>query len=151
IERSDDPQYCGAVWSLFRRIDPKGAIPQPHLWSVCAAFLLRHERAGDAVLATLPDVGGSAVGEAALLALEHAKPLGRPLLRKALRSDVPHARGVGAATLALIAEPWALGELEEILTETGDEEATAECRAALRAVGDPNGACRRWATAHSLR
>jgi len=92
IAQQDDPQHCAAVWALFCALDPSGAIPQPHLWARCSAFLLRHAFSVDRVIATLADAGGTEVGEAALLALEFAPPLGRPLLRKALRSPVPSSR-----------------------------------------------------------
>lgn len=149
IAQQDDPQHCAAVWALFCALDPSGAIPQPHLWARCSAFLLRHAFSVDRVIATLADAGGTEVGEAALLALEFAPPLGRPLLRKALRSPVPISRGVAAATLALLAWDWARAELEALLAETTDEATTSECRAALRSLGDPGGACARWEAANA--
>jgi hypothetical protein len=144
IAQANDPSYSPALWALFCRLDPAGESPQPFLWARCSELLLRHKFAVDGVVAKLGDAGGTEIAEAALLALEFAPPLCRPLLRKALRSDVPLNRGIAAASLALIDQAWALDELYALLSESIDESATSECRAALRSLGDPRGLCAVW-------
>src|SRR5262249_9041271 len=42
IERRDDPAWCAAVYTLFRRLDPAADLPEPYLWAHCQRFLLRH-------------------------------------------------------------------------------------------------------------
>jgi hypothetical protein len=48
-------------------------------------------------------LGGAVIGEALLLALEHAPEHALPLIRKGLISDIPCNRTTTAATQALIA------------------------------------------------
>jgi hypothetical protein len=148
IQRRGDPSFAPDVLALLCRLDPEGEIPQPVLWERCAAFLLEHRLHVDEVLRTFASTGARSVAGAALLALKHAPALGPPLLRRAIRSPVPHDRIVGAAVLALLAAPWCSRALAEVLAETGDHERTAECRAALRALGDPEGAVAAWEAAH---
>src|SRR5258705_10255156 len=119
------------IHRLFRRLDPRGALPQPYLWAECQRFLLRHGDHADEMLRSLVRAGGIAVGEAALLALEHDPARALPLFRRALRSDIPVNRTMAAAVLALIDRPWSRSELLAVLGETDDQEATADCRAAL--------------------
>jgi hypothetical protein len=59
-----------------------------------------------------------------------------PLFRRALRSPIPWNRIIAAAILALIDRPWSRRELIAVLGETTEQEATAECRAALRECHD---------------
>ena len=53
------------------------------------------------------------------------------LIRKSLRSRVPHNRIRAAAVLAVINLPWSRKELAAVLSETTDQEMTTECRCAL--------------------
>jgi hypothetical protein len=131
IERLDDPAWCAEVNALFRRVEPGGPAPQPHLWMASLKFLLRHGHPRGALLATLPQAAGYEMAEACLLALEHAPELALPLCRRALRSGVPANRCTVAATLALIDRPWSRRELIAALEESDDQEQTADCRAAL--------------------
>ncbi len=131
IRRRDDPAWCPALHGLFRRLDPEGELPRSHLWAECLKFLLRHGHRADAMRKALASAGGIAVGEAALLALEYDSDRTLPLFRRALRSPIPMNRTVAAATLALIDRPWSRRELLAVLGELDDQEATAECRAAL--------------------
>src|SRR5579859_7135817 len=55
--------------------------PEPHLWITSLKFLLRHGHRADEVLALLARAGRIEVGEAVLLALEHAPELALPLIR----------------------------------------------------------------------
>jgi hypothetical protein len=131
IQRRDDPAWCPALYQLIRRLDPGGALPQPFLWAECQRFLLRHGHCADEMRRSLPRAAGIAVGEAALLALEHDPGRALPLFRRALRSDIPANRAMAAAILALVDRPWSRRELLAVLQESNDQEATADCRAAL--------------------
>src|SRR5262249_4711019 len=86
------------------------------------------------------------MGEAFLLALEHAPGLALPLVRRALRSAVPANRCVVAAVLALIDRPWSRRELLAALEASDDQEQTADCRAALLECHDEEArrAVREW-------
>jgi hypothetical protein len=88
------------------------------------------------MFATLPKAGGTVVGEAVLLALEHAPELALPLIRKALLADIPINRIEVASILALIAKPWSRQELLGALQASDDQEMTADARAALLESGD---------------
>jgi hypothetical protein len=131
IERRDDLEWCPAIHGLFRRLDPKRALPEAYLWSRCLRFLLRHDYLTEEMKAALPRAEGIAIGKAALLALEHDPCQALPLFRRALRSQIPANRSLAAATLALIDRPWSRRELTTALHESDDQEATSECRAAL--------------------
>ncbi|MHB1559052.1 MAG: DUF6896 domain-containing protein [Isosphaeraceae bacterium] len=131
IERRDDPAWCPSVLDLFRRLNPGGELPQPFLWSRCQRVLLRHGYCADEVRASLSLADGNSLGEAALLALEHDPARALPLFRRALRSHIPAVRTTAAAVLALVDRPWSRREMLAVLGETDDQEATADCRAAL--------------------
>jgi hypothetical protein len=131
IQRLDDAAWCEEVHGLFCRADPSGPTPQPHPWMAALKFLLRHGRHREKVLAALPRAGGSQLGEACLLALEHAPELALPLIRRALCSNVPANRTEVAAILALIDRPWSRRELIANLEMWDEQEMTADCRAAL--------------------
>ena len=136
IGKRDDPRWCPQVYALFTRLDRKGQEPRPHLWLSSLRFLLKHRYRTAEVLAALPRAGGSVVGEAALLALEHAPELALPLIRRGLLSDVPANRAQVAALLAVIGQPWSLRELLRALEDSDDQEKTADARAALLEFGD---------------
>lgn len=131
IQVRDDPPWCPSIYDLFRRLDPAGGLPQPYLWAECQRFLLRHGYRCEVMRGALIRADGVAVGEAALLAMEHDPGQALPLFRRALRSPIPINRCVAAAVLALIDRPWSRGELLAVLRESDDQQATAECRAAL--------------------
>jgi hypothetical protein len=131
IERRDAPVWCPAIHGLFRRLDPSRALIEAYLWSRCLRFLLRHEYLAEEMKAALLHAEGIAIGEAALLALEHDPDRALPLFRRALRFHIPANRSLAAATLALIDRPWSRRELTTVLHESDDQEATSECRAAL--------------------
>jgi hypothetical protein len=131
IERLDDPGWCPHVHTLFRRVHPGGQYPQPHLWMTCLKFLLRHGHRREELLAALPAAAGAEVGEACLLALEHAPELALPLFRRGLLSDAPANRSAVAAILALIDKPWSRRVLLAALECSDDQERTADARAAL--------------------
>jgi hypothetical protein len=136
IGQRDDPRWCPCVYALFSRVDPAGQIPQPHSWITSLKFLLRHGYRTAQLLAALPKAGGTGVGEAVLLALEHAPGLALPLIRKSLLADIPINRTQVAAILALIAKPWSRRELLGALEASDDQEKTAAARAALLESGD---------------
>ncbi len=136
VGKQDDPRWCPHVYALFTRLDPAGQLPQPHLWLSSLKFLLKHGYRTAELLAALPGAGGTAVGEASLLALEHAPELALPLIRRGLLSDIPMNRTQVAALLAVIGQPWSLRELLRALEVSDDQEKTADARAALLECGD---------------
>jgi hypothetical protein len=146
VGRRDDPAWCPLVYGLFRRLDPGGPIPQPHLGMACIKFLLRHGHRKDEVLAALPQAAGCEMGEACLLALEQAPELMLPLVRRALQHDIPANRTAVAAILALIDRPWSRRELVAALEASDEQERTADCRAALLEChdGEARRAVRAW-------
>lgn len=135
IERLDDPAWCPRVYALFRRVDPGGQLPEPSIWTRAMKFLLRHGHRTPEVIAALPNAGGPMLGEACLLALEHAPEVVLPLFRKALLSDIPANRSAVAAILALIDQPGGRQELLAALDQSDDQERTADARAALVEAG----------------
>jgi hypothetical protein len=146
IGRLDDPAWCPAVDRLFRRVEPRGPAPLPHVWMTSLKFLLRHGHRKEEVLAALPRAAGYQLGEACLLALEHAPELTLPLVRRALLSGVPANRTAVAAILALIDRPWSRRELLAALAASDDQERTADGRAALLECHDEEAhrAVRAW-------
>ena len=38
--QQNDPRWCPAVYALFRRVDPAGPIPEPHIWATALKYLL---------------------------------------------------------------------------------------------------------------
>ncbi len=93
-------------------------------------------------------VGESA--EAAVLALEHVPDASPPLLQRALRERSHLHRLTAAAAPALIDRHWSRRELLAVLEESGDPDATLECRAALRESRDPQArrAAGEWEARH---
>jgi hypothetical protein len=136
IGGQNDPRWCPHVYTLFSRVHPAGQLPEPHIWITSLKLLLHHGYRTAELLAALPQAGGTEVGEAVLLALERAPVLALPLIRKGLRADIPINRSQVAAILALIARPWSLRELLAALAASGDQERTADARAALLESGD---------------
>jgi hypothetical protein len=136
IERHGDPAWCPVLEDLFGRLNPRDELPQPYLWVHCLRFLLRHGYRRDEMRRSLDRADGLALGEAALLALEHDPDRARALFRRALRSPIPASRGIAAATLALIDRRWSREELLTVLDESDEQAATSECRAALRECHD---------------
>ena len=136
--QQSDPRWCPAVYALFRRADPAGPIPEPHIWVTALKYLLGHGYRKAELLAAFPRAGGTEIGVAVLLALEHAPEHALPLIRKGLLADVPVNRSRVAAILAVIGRPWSLRELLGALEASDDQEKTADVRAALLAAGDPD-------------
>jgi hypothetical protein len=139
IAGQSDPAWCAEVHGLLRRVRPDGPIPEPHLWIESLKLLLRHGHRRQEVLAELPRSGGCAMGEAVLLALENAPELALPLIRRALRCEVPANRSTVTAVLALIDRPWSRRELVAALEASDEQEQTADCRAALLECRDEEG------------
>lgn len=138
IGKQNDPRWCPRLFALFSRVDPAGPLPQPHIWITSLTLLLRHGHRKAEIVAALAGAGGTEVGEAVLLSLEHAPELALPLIRKGLLADVPIARTEVAAILALIGKPWSFRELLRALETSDDQEKTADARAALLETGDPD-------------
>jgi hypothetical protein len=131
IEQLDDPGWCPQVHSLFRRVQPGGQYPPPHFWMKSLKFLVRHGYQREELLAALPSAAGAEIGEACLLALEHAPELALPLFRRALLSNAPANRTTVAATLVLIDKPWSRRVLLGALECSDEQERTADARVAL--------------------
>jgi hypothetical protein len=136
VEKQDAPRWCPLVYGMYSRVKPAGQIPEPSIWVRCLKFLLRHGYQSDELLAGLPKAGGTEIGEAVLLALEHAPQHALPLIRKALLADIPINRSEVAAILAVIGKPWSLRELLRALESSDDQERTADARAALLESGN---------------
>jgi hypothetical protein len=119
-------------------MDPAGQVPEAHLWLTALKYLLGHGYRKAELLAALPRAGGTEIGEAVLLALEHAPEHALPLIRKGLLADIPVNRSRVAAILAVIGRPWSLRELLGALEASDDQEKTADARAALLETGDPD-------------
>lgn len=146
----NDTRWCPDVYAAYTRSRPDGPAPEPHIWLAALKLLLRHGHHTAEVLAALPRAGGYEVGEAVLLALEHAPGHVLPLVRKALLSGVPMNRTTVAAILAVIDRPWSKRELLRALAGSDDQEMTADVRAALLESGDPvaERAVREWEVAN---
>lgn len=146
IGRQDDPRWCVRVYELFSRVDPTDQLPAPHIWMTSLKFLHRHGYRSDEMVASLAKAGGTEIGEAVLLSLEHAPALALPLIRKGLFSDVPRDRSQVGAILALIGAPWSRRELLRALEESDDQQKTADARAALLESGteEDQRAVRAW-------
>jgi hypothetical protein len=131
-----DPRWCPDIYSLHTRVNPAGEIPQPHIWMTSLKFLMRHGYRVEEMFADLARAGGTEVGEAVLLALEHAPEHALPLIRSGLLSDIPMTRTSIAAILALIGKPWSMSELLRCLEWSDDVEKTADARAAILELAD---------------
>src|SRR5262249_25164173 len=136
VGQQGDPRWCPHVYEAYARAQPAGPIPEPHIWITALKFLLRHGYRAGELLAALPRADGTVVGEAVLLALEHAPEHALGLIRKGLLSDIPVNRATVAATLALIARPWSTRELLRALSVSDDRDRTADVRAALLELSD---------------
>lgn len=136
IGQQDDARWCVPVHELFSRVDPAGQLPQPHIWMTSLKFLLRHGHRTNEVVASLARAGGTEIGEAVLLSLEHAPELALPLIRKGLLAEVPMDRTCVSAILALINAPWSRRELLGALDASDNQEKTNYVRAALLETGD---------------
>jgi hypothetical protein len=136
VEQQDDPRWCNLIHAMYSRVRPAGDPPEPRIWIRSLKFLLRHAYRTDEILASLPQAGGTEIGEAILLALEHAPQHALPLIRKALLADIPINRTEAAAILAVIGKPWSIRELLSALESSDDQEKTADARAALLESGD---------------
>jgi hypothetical protein len=134
-DRQNDPRWCPHIYALFNGINPSGQPPEPHIWIASLKLLLRHRYKPGELVSRLMETGGTEIGEAVMLSLEHAPEHTLHLIRKALRSDIPTNRIAVAAILAVIAKPWSTRELLRAINECDDQEATAEARAALLEVG----------------
>jgi hypothetical protein len=136
IGKLDDPTWCPRLFDLCSRIDPAGELPQPHIWMTALKFMLRHGHRKAEVIAALTRADRTEIGEAVLLALEHAPELALPLIRKGLLAEVPMDRTSVASILALINSSWSKRELLGALEASDDQEKTADARAALLETGD---------------
>lgn len=119
------------VYGLYRRTNPAGEIPNPHLWQVSLEYLLRRGFRRDELSSQLIRAGKRAIADAALLALEFAPHLARQLFRRALRSNIPLDRIESSAMLAVLDESWCREEMLAVLRESDDQQLTCDCRAAL--------------------
>lgn len=150
IPERGGPSWLPAIRDVLARLPAEAAPPLPSIREHSLRLLIRHGANCLEGREELTKADGLALGEAALLALEHAPESSLPLFRRALRSKFPHVRMTTAAALALIDRPWSRDELVAVLRESDDHEATAECRAALREATDPVGrrAADAWDEAH---
>lgn len=138
VEQRDGAQWCPQVFALFRRVNPRGPIPEPHIWMASLKYLLRRGFRRSELLDAIPRAGGAEIGEAILLALENRPEYALPLIRKGLLAEIPMDRTVIAAILALIDRPWSTRELLRALESSSEQEQTADARAALLELGTPS-------------
>lgn len=129
-----DEDWTEPVYDLLRRTNPSGDLPHPYTWTTCAEYLLQRQCHIDDIRKAFMKIGRRSLGDAAVLALEYLPEFARDLFHRALRSDVPLDRNTAAAALAIIDQPWSHKILQSVLTESTDQEATAECRSALMAL-----------------
>lgn len=122
------------VYDLLCRTDPSGDIPRAYTWTRCAQYLLERQSHVQEIRAQIRRVGRRALGDVAILALEHFPDIAGEFFHRALRSDVPVDRNTAAAALAIIDRPWSHQILLALLNESRDQERTAETRAALMAT-----------------
>ena len=160
IEGPSDCQHVALDWigarvawgdvvlKLFRRL-LAGPDPDPDLLARCASNLAG--RPASIVSAIRELVERGQVGEAAVLAIEGGHVRAEMVLRRALRSTSARDRLSAAAVLGLVDAWWSRGRLIEVLEQSDDWEATAECRAALRGSRDPGGrlAAEEWESSHA--
>jgi hypothetical protein len=129
--------HADPVYALLKRLDPRGEIPAPYLFSTSAALLLTQGAHVEAVLDRIAAIGPHAGARLLTLALAFRAPSAITLVREALRSPVALDRNEAAALLASLDLPWTRRELRSVLSESHDLIATSECRAALRRSDDP--------------
>lgn len=106
ISERDELRWIKPIHRLFRRVNPNGDIPEPHIWKTCAAYLAGKGVYLAEIKQSLKKVKRHELAEAALLAMEYAGELVLNLFRRALRSKIPYNRTTAAAALAIIDEPW---------------------------------------------
>ena len=132
-ERPDLP-FCAAVEDVLDRLSPE--VDHPYAMCGAARYLLARGAARERALAGLfafaavekvkGYVGNPMLDELALLAIEHAPDRALPLVRRALRSEVPMVRWQMRAALGAIGEPWCRREMEEVRAEGGGDEEEEE-------------------------
>jgi hypothetical protein len=134
VQSRSNEDWTEDVYQLLARTNPNGPIPEPHTVVACAEYLLSNHYRVPQVRDKLNEMTTRELGDAAIVALEYLPDLSRELFRRALRSSVPLDRTAAAAALAILDQPWSREELQNVLRESTDQQATAECRAALRAL-----------------
>jgi hypothetical protein len=152
VTKLADAAWCPQVEALWKRLDQDDDGREPSLWTGCVDFLLKHNYHTAEIVTALPRAGWDQIAAAALHALERAPEHALALLRRALRAYQPD-RIKAAAVLALIDQPWSRRELLAVLDESGDQEATAECRAALLETHDLDAqrAVEAWEVTHPAK
>ena len=125
----NDPSWCPKIYEIYERTD--------WLQSHCASYLACHGYRTQEVIEGLVTGKGSEYRVAIELALEHAPELLARYLPQALRTSALDNRLTAAAVLALLDDDWSRRELQLLLDESSDQDATIECRIALRESTDP--------------
>ena len=124
-----DPSWCPKVYEYYQRSN--------WLAPYCASYLARHDYRTTEVIEQLVSGNSSYYKTAIELALEHAPEMLPQYLPQALRTSSRDNRLTAAAVLALLDADWSRRELQLLLDESSDQDATIECRAALRESTDP--------------
>jgi hypothetical protein len=143
----DDPSWCPRIFDLFLK-GPQPSAFEPFGGS--ARYLARHGY-------RVPELFNHLLADQhprwdvlIELGLDHAPERLPDFLRRALRSlDAPYRLNAGAV-LALLDTRWSRGVLTEVLDSSKSQDATCECRAALRECHDAGAgeaACR-WEERH---
>jgi len=136
VEEQKDGRWCFSVHDLVLRLHPDGRFPEPEIWIECVKYLLKYGFERKVVLEALLKTGHELIGDALLLALEHAPELAIPLSRKGLRSETPYCREQTAMILAFVDRDWSRRELLQLLMESKDRIKTRQARAALSELED---------------
>jgi hypothetical protein len=138
----NDPSWCPWVFDLLRTTLAKWAewadedlVPgylDIGMAAAYASYLLRHRYRVDEVIGHLLRLANPPLEYLIRLALDYCREWFLPLARRGLRSPSALDRRTAAAVLALFDEGWSRAELAACLEGSGDWEATAESRLALR-------------------
>jgi hypothetical protein len=122
----------------------------PDLTLAYVSFLMRHHYRVPEVMAFIMADERAHLDDFIPLTLEHARDWFLPVVRRALRSRRKFDRETAAAVLALFDTPWSRREMLECLRQSGDWDATLECREALRQchVEEAHQAVAQWELEH---
>jgi len=134
-ERGLAAAYADMLAEVSSRVDPNATTAANYIWITVAELLLKLDSDVDLQSAFLR-IRSQGLGEAAILSMEFDLSCAMTLIRRALRSNIPHNRSQIASALAIIDLPWCHAELKSVLDETTDQKSTTECRSALLEARD---------------
>jgi hypothetical protein len=120
-----------------------------HVRDTAALYLAKHGLPADELIRGLMTKPGQ-IGPAISLAIDYAPDQLGQLLPGGLHSRFYRDRLMAAAVLGLVDNEWSRKELLAVLTESSSQDATIECRYALRESREPaaHQAVERWEEEH---